>query len=110
MIGLLIQSVGQRDTLSKRKAIYDALADFDYEQAGKILTRDPKEYELLLPLMKELREGRDTAEPRGMHSHKCPDPNCAHIWSHDSRDIHSAEEGQWAHTCCKCGREQYFCY
>lgn len=44
-----------------------------------------------------------------MHNHKCPSAICAHVWSHDDKDIRhlGKEVFDQAHNCPKCGREQF---
>lgn len=46
-----------------------------------------------------------------MHHHKCPEPNCGHIWSHRAADFDSSEEHQNGHTCpvCKKGQQTWKC-
>lgn len=41
-----------------------------------------------------------------LHKHKCD--NCGHVWEHDGADIICGKlDTTKAHTCEKCGEEQY---
>lgn len=46
------------------------------------------------------------------HKHKCPNQSCNYIWEHEDEcaDLQSEAEATLAHTCPKCGREQWFKY
>ena len=45
-----------------------------------------------------------------IHDHKCPSAVCAHVWSHDDRDLRHLPKGDFnrTHSCPKCGREQFY--
>lgn len=40
------------------------------------------------------------------HKHKCPNPQCGHVWEHGRE----AAGSQKAHECPKCGTEQWWKY
>jgi hypothetical protein len=43
-----------------------------------------------------------------VHTHKCPDPKCAVVWSHDAYDLQKDVIHELAHHCPKCGKAQFY--
>ena len=48
-------------------------------------------------------ELRRQANPTGTHKHKCPSPNCKHVWEHSDSKWGDEE----AHQCPLCRTEQW---
>jgi len=43
------------------------------------------------------------------HKHKCPNPECGHVWKHDTIALRNDREAyNAAHHCPRCGTEQFW--